>query len=538
MGFLTNLIRQKHETALDDAMSNARMSKMVIDHPDAHPDDKAMAMQNLIKSSGLSKKEGDNLLHIMTALTGGASTVMGNDFDGQQQIPQDAPAASSPALATSEPSPSFDFQGPIQPIKPQYDRSSPAYRQQHPIRNFLIQTLAGGLSGGRTAEYSLQRRRDERQAELQSQAQLAAEQRAEQRQIEAENRQQQRATGPDAIDFEVRKRTALDTLDIKKAVDIARQTGTLKSEEDWAKFDMDLKKVQKLMDGGATKDQAFEAVFPGYSRGSTSTIPVEQQEMSDWLSKNPGKGPSDWYAFKQSQGGEPLYPVMINGVPTLQPRSQASGKPTPTTIYQPSGLPTVAGIPGLSTQAPPPVPDITQANLAGWKQSISQIDRIVPQLEAQKNTLGPLAGRVKLAEIGRLGGMGATPQQISLAVQLRRLLMSQAFAEGGKQLTPTEKEEFVFINPTLSDTFEQAIEKAKLSREYLQQRYDERISAMPVRERMQMTSGNDTSNIDRPKPPRPGAALDAKTAQIYVQLSKGDNAEATRMATEDGWSVK
>ena len=201
--------------------------------------------------------------------------------------------------------------------------------------------------------------------------------------------------------------------------------------------------------------------------------------------------------------GEPLYPVMEGGKPILRPRSQAAGQATPTTIYQASGMPSVGGVPGISTTPPPPIPDTTQASLAGWKQSIGQIDAILPQLRSAKNALGPLTGRIKLAEIEKLGGLGATPEQIKLAVDIRRSLMSQAFAEGGKQLTPTELGVFEGLTPALTDTMEQAIIKAEQSRNYLQTRYDERLSTMPYRQRAQIPEAatpatRDISNASAP----------------------------------------
>lgn len=192
--------------------------------------------------------------------------------------------------------------------------------------------------------------------------------------------------------------------------------------------------------------------------------------------------------FKQNMdtNGEPLYPVVEGDSVVYRPRSQAAGSYAPRTLYDISGNPTTAGQAGMAATPPPTVPDATQSSLAGWTLAMQQIDRdIIPALQKAKGQggFGPLAGRVKLGEIEQMGGMGATPQQIALAVDLRRLLMSQAFAEGGKQLTPTEKEEFIALNPALTDTLEQAMIKAQKARDFLRDRYLNRLQTMAPRQR-------------------------------------------------------
>lgn len=476
--------------------------------PEATPDSKGWAMHTLLtKHGGMNDEMSGNVLKLITTLTGGADTNM---------APPPAPRSSvdvttDPTRVEPVPSPiSGDLprlalnKGIDLPIAPSafpspragVPATPPPAPPSHPVRNFLLRTLAGGLSGGQTEETLRERRRMELQQQLEQQRQESEIRLRDQLQQQGEERAITNAPRMQAAQLpgKIAEAEALQPIEIKRLIELRRQQGKLETEADWEKLKQDKLMVEQLVKEGWDKQDALSYVAPSYNRPPAPRVPsVEEQEMNDWITKEQAKGnnvgPAEWQAFKAQQGGEPLYPVMEGNTPVLRPRSVAAGKPTPTTIYQPSGLPTVAGIPGLSTQAPPPVPDITQASLAGWKQSISQIDQIMPLLKQAEDTLGPLAGRIKLAEVEKLGGMGATPEQIELATRLRRLLMSQAFAEGGKQLTPTEKEEFIAVNPHMTDTLRQAMINARLSKEYLEGRYQNRLDAMPVRERMQLQGG-------------------------------------------------
>lgn len=215
------------------------------------------------------------------------------------------------------------------------------------------------------------------------------------------------------------------------------------------------------------------------------------------LRKGIEQKPQVYSAYQYIEGYKPDgTPIIKYGAP-----GDVIGKEPPKTIFAPGGETSLGAAQGYSTTAPPAVPEGTQISLAGWTQAIGLLDEIMPQLEAGKAGLGPLAGRVKLAEINRLGGMGATTQQIQLATDLRRLLMSQAFAEGGKQLTPTEKSEFIALNPALSDTFAQAIVKAQRSRKYLQDRYQIRVKFLGPRQQPQVPGAPPATPAAMPPPP-------------------------------------
>lgn len=228
----------------------------------------------------------------------------------------------------------------------------------------------------------------------------------------------------------------------------------------------------------------------------------EEATYADWLKAVPkgytadhvgyAKWKSDKSADAKGDQIYSVYPVQVgtnpDGSPIIQYLSPtaAQGKSPAKTIYGPGGEAITGTAKGYSTSPPPGVPSDVQTSLAGWTQAIGTIDRIIPQLKQLKDTLGPAAGRIQLAQTNNLGGMGLSNEQIRLAIDLRRLLMSQAFAEGGKQLTPTEKEEFKALNPALSDTFEQALIKAQQSRDYLDRRYKMRVEFLGPRQQGQV----------------------------------------------------
>lgn len=190
----------------------------------------------------------------------------------------------------------------------------------------------------------------------------------------------------------------------------------------------------------------------------------------------------------RTASGEPMYQVLGPGsMPVWAPRSQAIGQPAPRTVYGPDGTPTTGGAPGVSLTPPPGISDTTQQSIAGMKDALSQFSNVQQMLSEPKfATLGPLMGRVKLAEINKLGGMGATPDELRLATTLQRLLSSQAFAEGGKQLTSTELEQFKLITPSFNDTVASATIKTREAIKFLNQKMQNRISVMPVRQRNQL----------------------------------------------------
>lgn len=183
-------------------------------------------------------------------------------------------------------------------------------------------------------------------------------------------------------------------------------------------------------------------------------------------------------------GGDPLYPVITGNGIVWTPRGSAAGQSAPRTLYDEGGMPTTGGQQGVSTTPPPPPSDATQTQIAGFKTSVNVLNSVKRLLDNPSYaTLGPIAGKIKLAEINKLGGTGATPQQIELATKLKRLIATQAFADAGKSLSEHEKELFTAVNPSLDDTLETAIVKTRESLDFINQRFRDRISVMPERQR-------------------------------------------------------
>lgn len=82
------------------------------------------------------------------------------------------------------------------------------------------------------------------------------------------------------------------------------------------------------------------------------------------------------------------------------------------------------------------------------------------------NFSGPVAGRLTLAAVAA-GGYGIPPKVQRAATEIQRLIATQAFAFGGKTLTPTELNTYTKILPALTDSFPQAYQKYMQARGYL-----------------------------------------------------------------------
>ncbi len=190
----------------------------------------------------------------------------------------------------------------------------------------------------------------------------------------------------------------------------------------------------------------------------------------------------------QADNGEPLYPVVQGNQIVYRPRSQAAGQAAPRTLYDPQGMPSVGGNQGMSTTPPPTIPATQQNRISGFTVALKQAGDIQDILNQNpEQAFGPVAGRVTLAEIGKLGGMGASQKEIEIATRLQRFLSSQAFADGGKQLTPTELEQFALVSPALTDTLPTALTKTRLSIQFLKDRGKADFDVMPPRQKQQLS---------------------------------------------------
>ena len=246
---------------------------------------------------------------------------------------------------------------------------------------------------------------------------------------------------------------------------------------------------------------AVEGKLPNVEKDSTAE--AKRKMALDLKASRLGKKPEDLTIEEQVSAikefsnetkvdtPEPLYPVVSGDQVVYAPRSQASGKSAPRTLYDETGMANTGGRKGLSTTAPPAISDNTQKELAGINSSLKIAQSVDSKLsDPAFRTLGPVVGKIKMKEIRSLGGFGATKEQIDMATDLQRLISTQAFAEGGKQLTPTELRQFELVIPNMEDTLETAMIKSRKAIDYLKLKRDERFRMMPVRQRAQLVGSN------------------------------------------------
>lgn len=242
----------------------------------------------------------------------------------------------------------------------------------------------------------------------------------------------------------------------------------------------------KLTEG----DKELERAYSYYAR--LKGLPIEKVQSDPRLGAEAerayadatGRSPRPVPAYMQS---EPLIPTWNPATQQVvyTPRSQAVGMVAPRTTYDEFGVPTTGGVRGTALTQPAAVPTATQETLRGFDILEAQLSGAEPLIKSL-NANGPLVGRIAKIKVNALGGHGATPQEEELIVRLRRLLSSQAFAEGGKQLTGTEKMEFEAIVPKPEDTVEQALIKLNLTREFVKNKRAAVMRYMPARQRAQL----------------------------------------------------
>lgn len=184
---------------------------------------------------------------------------------------------------------------------------------------------------------------------------------------------------------------------------------------------------------------------------------------------------------------------------TWVPRSQAIGRPAPRTTFDETGAPHTGGT-AASLNAPPTVPTETQEKLRAYDLIDAQVTPIAQQIERIKSNLGPIWGRISKFEVAKLGGWGVDAKTQEAITRMRRLMSTQAFAEGGKQLTGIEKAEFEAILARPEDTPELIMQKLKLLTEFTGQKRDAIYRYLPPRVRAQVPPQRSSSGPTRPSP--------------------------------------
>src|SRR6266566_5136751 len=253
MGFLTNLVEQKQKQSSEDTLREAQKLRFLAEnHPD--PQIQGEATEGLIKAAGLSAKEGQNLLAFMGHLSklseSGQSGAPSMPSSGETPPPSSGAGGNPPLPVQYVPDPHLqpttfpqDLQRmtgaegegmerpPSEPVP-----VSPASRMAGPeappiaapkkpgfwrsLGQVGLETLAGGLSGGKTVEEQYRKEEQERQAEVRRQEleQQAGIRRGELgyesqlRTQEAVNPQVRQAKIDDAVNTYVRQRQVDDQL--------------------------------------------------------------------------------------------------------------------------------------------------------------------------------------------------------------------------------------------------------------------------------------------------------------------------------------
>jgi hypothetical protein len=321
------------------------------------------------------------------------------------------------------------------------------------------------------------------------------------------------------------KQTGENARDLAEATAKAQQ----KYGEHWAAstqfmYNQDTGQVV-LLPAGAKPDNTLSEVELAYRAEDPSVSPEIRAAAGRALERLRQLKAVTTGGFYDVVLGDGVYKVHRSQMDLPQSELEAMAKrgelqAAPRTLYDAAGNPTVGGKAG-STTAPPTIPETTQSELSGMKTTIDLYERqILPNLEKMRADLGPIMGRIKVAEVSKAGGYGATPEQVKLLTDMETALMSEAFANGGKQLTGNEKQYFEDIRPKPTDLFSTALIKAENAAAYLRSKYNDRLGVMPANQRRQMS----------PLPPPPtggaGAGAQGKAGDI-VRVKHPDGRNGT-----------
>jgi hypothetical protein len=157
--------------------------------------------------------------------------------------------------------------------------------------------------------------------------------------------------------------------------------------------------------------------------------------------------------------------------------------------------------------------ETAQTTLAGFKTDIENLQQVSSKIKETESLFGPVVGRFKNVAVNKLGGVGASEEERELSVRMRALVRDKAFSEGGKQLTPTEKEEWTATYPRESNTVGQALINARLADEFLRRKAQNRIQALSPLERNLVDPGL-TSLLGMGKKPARTIMIGGKTVTV------------------------
>jgi hypothetical protein len=158
--------------------------------------------------------------------------------------------------------------------------------------------------------------------------------------------------------------------------------------------------------------------------------PVDQQEMSDWLSKNKGKGPSDFLKWKADQTRAPKEPKSVqmlvpSGNGSYQMKSFKEGDAIP------------AGAVTSTTASSLNAPTTNTRNMSEKApRVINFIDRINSLLDDNEKQLGPLQSRWNEFTAGKIGlpNKGYTQLRTDIGLLTTALMNMHVGARGGEMI--------------------------------------------------------------------------------------------------------
>ena len=164
-----------------------------------------------------------------------------------------------------------------------------------------------------------------------------------------------------------------------------------------------------------------------------------------------------------SRAGFIGHPKPVYGGPTGR---DLLGFVAPNGAFTPAPVNPATGLPYQTT----PDPNIAQGSrteIAARDSVLGLIDDVDNRVKGIESTLGPVMGTLLKVQMKYLGGYGTTPQEQEAATALATLLSERSFAEGGKNLTGTEKEMLSSQLPAPTDTVEQALSKLRVVKQFL-----------------------------------------------------------------------
>lgn len=178
------------------------------------------------------------------------------------------------------------------------------------------------------------------------------------------------------------------------------------------------------------------------------------------------------------------------------PVLQGGGVPKPVSSGGGGG-----GVRDTGVQGNVQIPAQIQENISGINTSLKLANQILPKLNdpkfMEKASLGPGWGHLTVAEWQKAGGLGVTKEGNDLLNDMQRLTSSEAFINGGKQLTETELRQFTKLLPQPTDTLDKAVTQTKKAIEFLQTKKKARAETLTPAQRKVF---EDSGALDTVKP--------------------------------------